>query len=269
MIPTSIDGTDITGATIDGTDVTEITVDGQTVFTAGPNLPVAYSNLVAWYPFDSAEYGGSNADDVTALFNPAQSGDSTAYDGTVNGATYQSSGGVTDINAGANSGGYQFDGSNDHIDLPSFTGSYSEFSMGYWIRPDVQSTDIIMDHFESGQDYFRTRINGDGTVRWNLNDSTGPGPGFDSTGSYSVGNWNHIMGTYSSTNGVELYIDGVSVATDSSTSGTYNPSGQNRLGAFTDNAGIEDYDGNLDDVRWYDVELTSTQINQIYQNTQP
>jgi len=34
MIPTSIDGTDITGATIDGTDVTEITVDGQTVFSS-------------------------------------------------------------------------------------------------------------------------------------------------------------------------------------------------------------------------------------------
>jgi len=34
--PTSIDGTDITGATIDGTDVTEITVDGQTVFTSIP-----------------------------------------------------------------------------------------------------------------------------------------------------------------------------------------------------------------------------------------
>jgi len=34
MPPTSIDGTDITGATIDGTDVTEITVDGQTVFTS-------------------------------------------------------------------------------------------------------------------------------------------------------------------------------------------------------------------------------------------
>jgi len=32
MPPTSIDGTDITGATIDGTDVQEITVDGQTVF---------------------------------------------------------------------------------------------------------------------------------------------------------------------------------------------------------------------------------------------
>jgi len=39
MPPTSIDGTDITGATIDGTDVQEITVDGQTVFTAGPVVP--------------------------------------------------------------------------------------------------------------------------------------------------------------------------------------------------------------------------------------
>jgi len=36
MPPTSIDGTDITGATIDGTDVQEITVDGDTVFTAVP-----------------------------------------------------------------------------------------------------------------------------------------------------------------------------------------------------------------------------------------
>jgi len=41
MPPTSIDGTDITGATIDGQDVQEITVDGQTVFTAGPQVPTS------------------------------------------------------------------------------------------------------------------------------------------------------------------------------------------------------------------------------------
>jgi len=40
MPPTSIDGTDITGATIDGTDVQEITVDGQTVFSALPSTVV-------------------------------------------------------------------------------------------------------------------------------------------------------------------------------------------------------------------------------------
>ena len=37
--PTSIDGTDITGATIDGTDVQEITVDGDVVFSAEPQVP--------------------------------------------------------------------------------------------------------------------------------------------------------------------------------------------------------------------------------------
>jgi len=48
MPPTSIDGTDITGATIDGIDVQEITVDGQTVFTAGPDIPDA-GDLFAHY----------------------------------------------------------------------------------------------------------------------------------------------------------------------------------------------------------------------------
>jgi len=37
--PTSIDGTDITGATIDGQKVEEITIDGQTVFTATQPAP--------------------------------------------------------------------------------------------------------------------------------------------------------------------------------------------------------------------------------------
>jgi len=47
--PTSIDGTDITGATIDGTDVQEITVDGDTVFTAGPPPAPDLSNLQNHY----------------------------------------------------------------------------------------------------------------------------------------------------------------------------------------------------------------------------
>jgi len=47
MIPTSIDGTDITGATIDGTDVQEITVDGDVVFSAVDGLPT--NNLIHRY----------------------------------------------------------------------------------------------------------------------------------------------------------------------------------------------------------------------------
>jgi len=57
MIPTSIDGTDITGATIDGTDVQEITVDGQTVFSA--TTPKIY------------HLGGNPANDDIYEYDPA------------------------------------------------------------------------------------------------------------------------------------------------------------------------------------------------------
>jgi len=72
MIPTSIDGTDITGATIDGTDVQEITVDGQTVFTSGPPAGTHFYNIdnrndaeVLHYelstPFDIANKGSTTS----------------------------------------------------------------------------------------------------------------------------------------------------------------------------------------------------------------
>jgi len=57
--PTSIDGTDITGATIDGQEVEEITIDGQTVFTAGPNIP---NNAVAHY--DATQLTASDGDPI-------------------------------------------------------------------------------------------------------------------------------------------------------------------------------------------------------------
>jgi hypothetical protein len=44
--PTSIDGTDITGATIDGQDIEEITVDGDVVFSAGGSFDITNYNTI-------------------------------------------------------------------------------------------------------------------------------------------------------------------------------------------------------------------------------
>jgi len=57
--PTSIDGTDITGATIDGTDVQEITVDGDVVFSAS-QIPASVDNH---YPI-TANDNGTVLDDI-------------------------------------------------------------------------------------------------------------------------------------------------------------------------------------------------------------
>jgi hypothetical protein len=67
--PTSIDGTNITGATIDGQDVQEITVDGQTVFRALPeNIVNQYvvSNFTATTWTDSVGSADMTVNGLTA-----------------------------------------------------------------------------------------------------------------------------------------------------------------------------------------------------------
>jgi len=258
MTPISIDGTDITGATIDGTDVTEITVDGQTVFTSGPsNLPVAFSNLIAWYPFDSATYGGSNADDVTAILGG--SGDDTAYDGTVTGATHQSSGGVTDINAGANSGAFDFN-QGDSIDT-GLTLSGSPFTVMAWFNMDTvpRFAPVVSSWFDA-----------DG---WRLADKdqgfsfqVGDGSSFvEINGPQVTTNvFHHAAGVYDGSS-IKLYYDRVDEGSNSISNKNADPF-STKIG---ENDASEDYDGIIEDVRIYNTALTQSQVFDIYDNTQP
>jgi len=262
--PISIDGTDITGATIDGTDVQEITVDGQTVFSAGPsNFPVAYSNLVAWYPFDSATYGGSNADDVTAILGG--SGDDTAYDGTVSGATYQSSGGGTDINAGANSGAFDFDGSNDEIDFGSIPSveNVSQITAMCWVNLDAYDDDNIFGAYPNFNDNMTLSTASNGELRGRLERS---GTKVNVAGNtIPIGTWQHVAFTYNAGSGI-VYQDGVQTGTDSGGPSTTPSSGQEFYAGYL-NARNNYVDAEIDDCRLYDTELTSSQISQIVSNT--
>jgi len=92
MPPTSIDGTDITGATIDGTDVTEITVDGDTVFTAG--LPDE-DDLHARYDFSQAT-GTSTVNDLSGNGHTL-TGSYTGPTGSINSKTAGVFDGVDDF----------------------------------------------------------------------------------------------------------------------------------------------------------------------------
>jgi len=267
MIPTSIDGTDITGATIDGTDVQEITVDGDVVFSAG-TFPVAYSNLVAWYPFDSGEYGGSNADDVTAILGG--SGNDTAFDGNVSGPSYQSSGGVTDIRAGVNSGGFDFQGSNDRITVSGSGIKLTTQTVMGWFNADTTSGPMssLMHANSSGSrsGFNFVWVNGDVQVR--LENAAASNPVNINSGSFSTGTWTHIAMTTSGTNGTcEVFRDGSFVGSD--TYSNYVPTNSDMsIGTSLDGFWV-DYDGQIDDVRIYNSVLSSTEINDIYQNTEP
>jgi len=80
MIPTSIDGTDITGATIDGNDVTEITIDGQTVFAATEFIDNFEDGNIL-------EYTGSTGFFTTTTNNPVEGTTSLIHPSTATVAT--------------------------------------------------------------------------------------------------------------------------------------------------------------------------------------
>jgi len=262
MIPTSIDGTDITGATIDGTDVTEITVDGQTVFTA-QTLPVAYTNLIAWYPFDGVEYGGSNTDDVTAIIGG--SGDDTAYNlsNATGSPTHTNNGIATDINAGANSGAFDYDGSDDaHKATGLNINGLSEFTISIWIELDTILTSggvrrwvgNSIAGFNNGTVVFRQRS---GNVEMVHNVAQ----------AFVASTTNAEMWTMTSDiSGCEIYKNGSSVGTINSTLSDTSEDDLYIGGYFQ---GGEYTDGIIDDVRIYNKELSAAEVNQIYQNTKP
>jgi len=107
--PTSIDGTDITGATIDGTDVQEITVDGDTVFELD-QLPT--SNLVHRY---SAKELSLNDNDPVSTFSDAEGSDDLSASGS---PTFKT-------NLFGNKPGVRYDG-NDDEHQGSFTSAVSQ-----------------------------------------------------------------------------------------------------------------------------------------------
>jgi len=88
--PTSIDGTDITGATIDGHEVQEITIDGQVVFTAvqGPDTSMFQSPIYQFFPNSAGFTDGQSPvpyPEVLAGLPDATAVDNPSYDADFNG----------------------------------------------------------------------------------------------------------------------------------------------------------------------------------------
>jgi hypothetical protein len=231
-------------------------------------LPVASGDLVAWYPFRL----GTGAD-ITA--GDSRFGDSTDYSATVNGATFKPSGGVTDIQTGANSGAFDFDGVDDLLTASNIP-----------ISGDITITCFVKhDSFSGFNTNFRTLVaqGAVSTADWALyydTQGTAPDTSDDSLFFFERGDFveapvNYSLGTFASftarvRNGtVSLFQDGTKL-TITNTSGTINVqnTGETTRVGY-DNKKDRFTDGIIDGVRIYDAALSDSQINQIYLNTEP
>ena len=246
----------------------EIAANSQSLVDAlNPvTLPVAASDLVAWYPFRAG-----TGEDLTA--GGSDFGDTTDYSASVNGATFQASGGVTDIQTGANSGAFDFDGTDDRLELGTVADSDQSLTFMTWVKLDSASVsnfariitkadvrnenegDIVLGQNNSGK--FRMFATNNGFTF--VTGSTVP----------SADTYFHVASRYDfSTGSLSLFVNGQPEATK--TVGQLSPNAT-RPWVIGDESepGKFKLDGTLDDARIYQAALSDSQINQIYLNTEP
>jgi len=271
-----IDQSIVTEVTIDGRVTEDLTVEGDTVSSIVDALPAYNSveDLVLWYRFED----GDARDYATFEY----AGDPTAYNGTVSGATYQQFQGVRDFDKGCNSGAYSFDGTDDTIPITNFTyegPDIGDITVMTWFNTTASDNCIIASYDRS--EYWRLEIGGNaastGSVGMSFRTDSGTTDNFGSSTDVDDGQWHHVAFTYSS-GSAKLYLDGTEE--NSGTFGNYIGNGGTvRYGfigvgseadSFNGTTGPDDFfTGNIDDFRIYQDDLTSTEIDQIYQATQP
>jgi hypothetical protein len=214
--------------------------------------------LVAWYRFEDA---ANTAIDATNALGVGAN--QTAFDGTVNGASFVENGGVRDVVSGANSGAYDFDGVDDNItasNVPHSTGTTIMCSLRNGGNSDRGR---VIRQFSSGNKNNSLRVNGTDLFVESANrelslSSVAP-----------VGERVHFAGVIPNDTSKPMkgFVDGVLVGEDNLNTTYSTVTGQFAIGS--DVNGTNFFHGQPDDVRLYNRALSASEINQIYQNTDP
>ena len=237
--PTSIDGTDITGATIDGTDVQEITVDGDVVFSAQQLDP----SLIVRLRFEQ------NVNNEISSLTPT---DSTS-------AGYSS-------DAEEGSFAKDFDGSNDAVIFTDSQFSFSNFynvphSVSMQIKTGVtQVLALLGGTFKSSSDdRHRMFVAGD-ELRFNRLNTN-----FAATTVVTDNQYHHVVFTYggTSTGSMNIYVDGSPEASGSRATALSDLNEKFEIG-YNQQESRHPYDGLIDDYRIYMKELSSSEVSNLY-----
>ena len=217
---------------ISASDVT--TLYNETVATASTNITLEVPSLVAYYKMNDAT-------DETG-----------SYDGTPTNVNFNVAGKFG--NAG------EFNGGNSIITLAN-TPSLSQannFTWSYWVKPNGFTANGTVFRLTS-HSYTSHEIRSNGIIffYWGTGNSL-----TTSSGVITDGVWQHVAITKSSTSGVVIYVNGVSVATSSNTDNAEATTATNRIGGWDGtNYGFL---GSLDQVRIFDRAITSDEVETLY-----
>ncbi|HIB09723.1 MAG TPA: LamG domain-containing protein, partial [Gemmatimonadetes bacterium] len=213
---------------------------------------------------------------VRATDTDSQVSDTTTSDGVTIDVTNPAISSVVEgssTSGSANTYSLSFDGSNDYVDI----GDKSEFdildalTICTWVKPSALQTTNIIDRMPnpSGTN------SGSGNVGYAilLRDQVGTGQAlqdgaiYTSVGSgpantYSPNQWIHIAAVFKNNNYIKLYINGTLVG-QTATSYSFNTDKPLEFGRWNIGNYVGDYfNGIIDEVSIWNIELDSTQIQQ-------
>lgn len=226
------------------------TVNAGPAIATAPTSPTG--SLYLSYPFTG------NANDVSGNSN----------NGTLQNAPTL----VADRYSAANSA-YSFNGSTQYVSTATavaFPGPQN-FSISVWFKTSSAGGRLV--GFGSSQTGLS--INSDRHIYMSNSGQLyfGLFPGtlktINTTTTYADGNWHHVVVTESTTNGANLYVDGVLQATDATMTASQSYGGYWRIGydnllGWTNAPTSYLFNGSLDDIAVYNTELTASQVYTLY-----
>lgn len=198
------------------------------------------------------------------LFNGDANDETGVNDGAISGAT---------LTAGKTAWGYAFDGTNDFISIPNDTSiQVTDYSCSFWVRyrgtPNFDM--LITKNWSQGGGYStgfpQVMIDNANKIDFR---ATYDVSGTKSTTVLSSDTWYHVVCTFDSTEsgGTErVYINGSLEATTSGVGSIVNNAVSLQIGRRGTSLYFE---GDMSDVFLFDVELSSTEVTELYNSGTP
>ena len=220
---------------MDDTSVAELAVTNQ-------------SALKAWWKLDEAT--GVDASDSSAFSSI----------GSVENST------TGHWNAGKFGNAITLDGTNDHVRVYGYTGIYGTAgrTVALWFKTSTANKPLLQYGTSGTGTLFKLSLNSSGAAVVDLGGATIT----SSTTGLADGNWHHLAVSFPSaanSGAAKLYVNGTGTNGSGTTTINTNSSKDVIIGRDGD-AGSGYFNGQIDDVRFYDGEMNSTLISQLYGN---
>ncbi len=182
---------------------------------------------------------------------------------------------TTDATQKVGEGKLDLDGTGDYVNLSSGAGylnTVGEGTIAVWVRTASADGNVVWSATDSGDADSRVEfgLNASGQVYFKVAEAGVTLTDIVTTDSYNDGTWHHMAVTVDATEGAVVYVDGRAVGSDASNAFFNDVTNLDsvHIGASrASSALVDEFNGQIDDVRFYTRALTADDVTEVIVET--